>query len=249
ESVGDCKNIVQQIWSEFGARTYEKTYDVLNDAIEKTYDVLNDAVATEKGQGCFDIPAIEAELSDIEAELSDYETADETAEETAEETKAKETKATLEKLLRLGGGVGSALQFIDDNKGYKLQFNLVRGHVTFTDSGPGTDFERFDLAMRTKIAESGTSGLTDKEHIFLLTPQLSFSYTKWGKFEIGGKDVQADIFAFDVDRADFKLVISTVGDVGIDGGMTYYDDVEFGILVVTDISGVMGFGMNKFYVG
>ena len=186
-----------------------------------TYEVINTSAMSPVA--CLDIDAIESELDDAD----------------------EDEQQNIERLLRLGGGVGQALQFDSD---YKMQFNLVRGNVEFTTNDVGgTDFERFDLGMRVNISEAGSQ---DSEHTFLKTNVLGFSYTKSGDFTILGRDVEADVFGYKVDSADFTLVISTgVGNVGIQGGLTYYDGVEISTLTLDDISGVFGFGQSVFYVG
>ena len=193
-----------------------------------TYGVINTSASAMSPVACFDIDAIESELDDAD----------------------EDEEQNIERLLRLGGGVGQALQFddSDDDSDYKMQFNLVRGNVEFTTNDVGgTDFERFDLGMRVNISEAGSQ---DSEHTFLKTNLLGFSYTKSGDFTILGRNVKADVFGYKVTRADFTLVISTgAGNVGVQGGLTYYDKVEISTLTLDDISGVFGFGESVFYVG
>ena len=148
----------------------------------------------------------------------------------------------LENLLELGGGVGEALKFDSD---YELAFHLVRGKVEFTDNGnnPGSDFERFDLALRTKIAEDGGQ-------IFLETPKLSFSYNKSGNITLEGKRVKAHMFTYDIEHVDFELMITTAtGNKGIQGGLTYYDGFKLETITLNDVAGVFGFGQDVLYAG
>jgi len=193
-----------------------------------TYEVINTAAMNLVPVACFDIDAVESALDD----------ADENGTQ------------NIERLLRLGGGVGQALQFGTDSPPppYKMQFNLVRGNVEFTTNEVGgTDFERFDLGMRVNISEAESQ---DSEHTFLKTNLLGFSYTKSGDFTILGQNVKADVFGYKITRADFTLVISTgAGNVGVQGGLTYYDGVDISTLTLDDISGVFGFGESVFYVG
>jgi hypothetical protein len=183
---------------------------------DSVYGLINAEVELETG--CFNVDLIDQEI--------------------AEENNEDELNA----LLALGGGVGQALDF--DDSDYQTEFNFVRGNVLFTENigGPGSDFDRFDLALRTKIA--------DGEDVFLKTPRLSFSYDKSGDFTIAGKDVQAHMFEYDIERADFTLTISTAqNNIGINGGVTYYDGLEFEVVNLHVVSGVFGIGQDVLYVG
>ncbi len=201
---------------------YTETYDVLNKAIEHA--------AENPDEGCFDISAIESAIDG------------------GNEDKAQQ----LTKLMGLGGGAGEALKFEESD--YKLAFHLVRGEVAFTDNGdnPGGDFERFDLALRTKIAEAGEGpgGWKDGGEIFLETPHLSFSYNKSGAFTIDGEYVKAHMFTYDIEHVDFELMITTApGNKDIQGGLTYYDGFELEAITLGKIAGVFGFGESVLYAG
>jgi hypothetical protein len=175
-------------------------------------------IAVEDATGCFDVDVIDQEIA------------------------VENNEDELTALLALGGGVGKALDF--DDSDYQTEFNFVRGNVLFSDNigGPGSDFDRFDLALRMKIA--------DDEDVFLKTSNLSFSYVKSGDFTIAGKDVQAHMFEYDIERADFTLTISTAqNNIGINGGVTYYDGLEFEIVNLHVVSGVFGIGQDVLYVG
>ena len=183
---------------------------------DSVYGLINAEVELETG--CFAVDLIDQEIADGNNEQE------------------------LTALLALGGGVGKALDF--DDSDYQTEFNFVRGNVLFSENigGPGSDFDRFDLALRTKIA--------DEEDVFLKTPRLSFSYDKSGDFTIAGKEVSAHMFEYDIDRADFTLTISTAqNNVGINGGVTYYDGLEFEVVNLHVVSGVFGVGQDVLYIG
>ncbi len=115
--------------------------------------------------------------------------------------------------------------------------------MLFTENSVGgSDFDRFDLGLRIKIAAG--------DDIFLRTPSLSFSYDKSGDFTIAGQNVKAHMFTYDIDHADFLLKVSTAdGNVGINGGVTYYDGVNFEVVEISVLSGVFGLGEDVLYVG
>ena len=150
---------------------------------------------------------------------------------------------TLIALLELGGGVGAALKYEDEDSAYVTEFHQVRGNVLFTENSVGgSDFDRFDLGLRIKIAEG--------DDIFLRTSSLSLSYDKSGDFTIAGQNVKAHMFTYDIDRADFLLHVSTGGgNVGIEGGLTYYDGFNFEVVEISVLSGVFGLGKDVLYVG
>ena len=220
-----CKSVLYQLWGG-DWDDYTGTYKVLNDAIEDA--------AEKPDEGCFDISAIESAI--------------EFAVDGGNEDKAQQ----LTKLMGLGGGAGEALKFKKSD--YKLAFHLVRGEVAFTDNGdnPGGDFERFDLALRTKIAEAGEGpgGWKDGGEIFLETPHLSFSYNKSGAFTIDGNYVKAHMFTYDIEHVDFELMITTApGNKDIQGGVTYYDGFELEAITLDTVAGVFGFGESVLYAG
>jgi len=211
-----CTSVLEAIWGD-GDWTYDSVYGLIDAEVELE-------------TGCFNVDLIDQAI--------------------AEENNEDELTA----LLALGGGVGKALDFDDsddqddsdcqDVSIYQTEFNFVRGNVLFSDNigGPGNDFDRFDLALRMKIA--------DCEDVFLKTSNLSFSYDKSGDFTIAGTGVQAHMFEYDIENADFTLTISTAqNNIGINGGVTYYDGLEFEVVNLHVVSGVFGIGQDVLYVG
>ena len=182
-----------------------------------TYELIDDPVLNQSY--CFDVAHIEQQ---IENDINPN---------------------TLIALLELGGGVGAALKYEDEDSAYVTEFHQVRGNVLFTENSVGgSDFDRFDLALRIKIAEG--------DDIFLRTPSLSLSYDKSGDFTIAGQNVEAHMFTYDIDAADFLLTVSTGEEnVGINGGVTYYDGVNFEVVEISVLSGVFGLGEDVLYVG
>ena len=170
-------------------------------------------------EGCFEVSFIESQVSD-----------------------EVDNAVLLETLLNLGGGVGQALEFEDSD--YETEFRYLRGDVVFSSNngGPGEDFEEFNLNFRFKIA--------DEEDVFINTPSLLIRYDKSGDFTIAGVNVSVDMFDYEVERADFTLTISTAqGNVGVNGGVTYYDGVEFEVVELGVVAGVFGIGQEVLYVG
>jgi hypothetical protein len=170
-------------------------------------------------EGCFEVSFIESQVSD-----------------------EVDNAVLLETLLNLGGGVGQALEFEDSD--YETEFRYLRGDVVFSSNngGPGEDFEEFNLNFRFKIA--------DEEDVFINTPSLLIRYDKSGDFTIAGVNVSVDMFEYEVERADFTLTISTAqGNVGVNGGVTYYDGVEFEVVELGVVAGVFGIGQEVLYVG
>lgn len=170
-------------------------------------------------EGCFEVSFIESQVSD-----------------------GVDNAVRLETLLNLGGGVGQALEFEDSD--YETEFRYLRGDVVFSSNngGPGEDFEEFNLNFRFKIA--------DEEDVFINTPSLLIRYDKSGDFTIAGVNVSVDMFEYEVERADFTLTISTAqGNIGVNGGVTYYDGVEFEVVELGVVAGVFGIGQDVLYVG
>jgi len=213
-----CTSVLEAIWGD-GDWTYDSVYGLINAEVELE-------------TGCFNVDLIDQEIA------------------------LENNEDELTALLALGGGVGKALDFDDsddqddsdcqdqDVSIYQTEFNFVRGNVLFSDNigGPGNDFDRFDLALRMKIA--------DCEDVFLKTSNLSFSYDKSGDFTIAGTGVQAHMFEYDIENADFTLTISTAqNNIGINGGVTYYDGLEFEVVNLHVVSGVFGIGQDVLYIG